>query len=174
MGKSALLLIDVQEAMFSYPDEKLFDEEGVMERILLLLRRARQANVPVVFVRHTEEEEFAEGSPTWEISARLNPQPGEAIVNKTACDSFYKTELQDKLRALGVDHLVVAGMQSEFCVDTTTRRAFSLGYRVTLVEDGHSTFGNGRMTGEEIVRHHNGILGGGRFANLARAAEIEW
>ncbi|MNF08264.1 hypothetical protein D3C80_2086410 [compost metagenome] len=62
-------------------------------------------------------------------------------------------------------------MQTEFCLDTTCRRAYSMGYSNILVQDAHSTFDNANFSGEEIVRHHNGVLGG-RFASLRKADEI--
>nr|WP_235441458.1 isochorismatase family protein [Paenibacillus sp. IHB B 3415] len=77
MMSAALLIIDVQEAMFAYPDMKLYDEEGVLERISSLLDKARLAGIPVIYIQHTEEEgEFVKGIPTWEISSRIAPQAG--------------------------------------------------------------------------------------------------
>ncbi|BCG59211.1 cysteine hydrolase family protein [Paenibacillus sp. URB8-2] len=168
---TALILIDVQEAMFSYPGMKLHDEEGVMERIVSLLGRARQSNTPVIFIQHSEDEEYTKGLPTWQISSRVAPLPGEKIIEKPTWDAFHLTGLREELERAGITNLVFAGMQSEFCVDSTCRRAFSLGYSSVLVEDAHSTFDNGRLTGEEIVRHHNGVLGG-RFVTLKPASEI--
>lgn len=78
-----------------------------------------------------------------------------------------------ELQRLGVTDLVICGMQSEFCVDTTTRRAYSMGYSSVLVQDAHSTFGNANFSGEEIVRHHNSVLGG-RFAVLRPEREVEF
>lgn len=64
MGNStALLIIDVQEAMFSYPDQKLYDEEGVMERIISLQNKARVAGTPIVYIQHTEDEEYTKVRP---------------------------------------------------------------------------------------------------------------
>lgn len=53
---------------------------------------------------------------------------------------------------------VICGLQSEFCVDTTTRRALALGYPVTLVSDGHSTMDNGVLSAAQISAHHNETL----------------
>ena len=61
------------------------------------------------------------------------------MIGKTASDSFYRTSLEDELRRLGTTQLIVTGMQTEFCVDTTCRRALSLGFDVTLVSDAHTT-----------------------------------
>ena len=154
MGKStALLIIDVQEAMFSYPDQKLYDEEGVMERISSLQQKARVAGIPIVYIQHTEDEEYTKGSSTWQISHRITPREGEVIVEKPTWDAFHRTELQDELQKLGVTHLVICGMQSEFCLDTTIRRAYSMGYNSVLVSDAHSTFDNKMLSSEVIVKH---------------------
>lgn len=174
MGKStALLIIDVQEAMFSYPDQKLYDEEGVMERISSLQQKARVAGIPIVYIQHTEDEEYTKGSPTWEISHRITPRKGEVIVEKPTWDAFHRTELQDELQKLGVSNLVICGMQSEFCLDTTIRRAYSMGYNSVLVSDAHSTFDNKMLSSEVIVKHHNALLGG-RFAQLLAESEVQF
>lgn len=167
----ALLIIDVQEAMFSYPGMSLFDGEQVMDRIVSLLYKARSAGAPVVYIQHTEDEEYTRGLPTWEISSRITPREGEAVVEKPTWDAFHRTVLHEELQRQGITELVICGMQTEFCLDTTCRRAYSMGYRNILVQDAHSTFDNGNLSGEEIVRHHNGVLGG-RFARLQRAEEI--
>ncbi|WP_342561172.1 cysteine hydrolase family protein [Paenibacillus sp. FSL R7-0345] len=167
----ALLIIDVQEAMFSYPGMSLYDGEQVMDRIVSLLGKARSAGAPVVYIQHTEDEEYTKGLPTWEISSRITPQEGEIIVEKPTWDAFHRTVLHEELQRQGITELVICGMQTEFCVDTTCRRAYSMGYSNTLVQDANSTFDNGNWSGEEIVRHHNGLLGG-RFAKLRHADEI--
>ncbi|WP_151736379.1 cysteine hydrolase family protein ['Paenibacillus yunnanensis' Narsing Rao et al. 2020] len=169
---TALMIIDVQEAMFSY-DEKMYDEEGVMERIASLLQKAREAGAPVVYIQHTEDEEFTRGLPTWEISRMIAPRSGELIVEKPTWDAFHRTPLHEELQSRGITSLVICGLQSEFCVDTTCRRAYSLGYSSVLVEDAVSTFGNGRFTAREIVKHHNSVLGG-RFAVLKPEHEIRF
>ncbi|AIQ52984.1 MULTISPECIES: cysteine hydrolase family protein [Paenibacillus] len=168
---TALLIIDVQEAMFSYPGMSLYDGEQVMDRIVALLGKARSAGVPVVYIQHTEDEEYTKGLPTWEISSRITPQDGESVVEKPTWDAFHRTTLHEELQRLGVTGLVICGMQTEFCLDTTCRRAYSMGYSNILVQDAHSTFDNANFSGEEIVRHHNGVLGG-RFASLRKADEI--
>ena len=79
-------------------------------------------------------------------------------MRKTATDSFHSTPLHDILRENGITDLVICGLQSEFCIDTTTRRALALGYPVTLVADGHSTLDNGTLTAAQISAHHNETL----------------
>jgi len=79
-------------------------------------------------------------------------------VRKTTPDSFLGTPLQDLLDARGVQRLVVCGMHTEFCVDTTTRRALALGYPVLLVADAHTSAGNDALAPAQVIAHHNATL----------------
>jgi nicotinamidase-related amidase len=94
----------------------------------------------------------------WQLAAGLDALPTDLYLRKKSPDSFHKTELQSVLHARGITKLVICGLQSEFCVDTTTRRALALGYPVTLVSDGHSTMDNGVLTAAQISAHHNETL----------------
>ncbi|MEK0315356.1 cysteine hydrolase family protein [Cohnella sp. 56] len=171
--KTALLIIDAQVAMFTYEDFKLHDESAVLERLIRLADRARAGGAPVFLIQQTswDGDEFQEGSPTWELHASLQPQQSDIVLRKTTCDSFHQTALQEKLQNMGINRLVVAGMQTDFCVDTTVRRAASLGYECILVRDAHSTFDRQTLTAAQIVAHHNDILSSG-FARLQSAEEI--
>jgi len=69
--------------------------------------------------------------------------------------------------------LIICGLQTDFCVDTTVRRAFTLGYHVTLVADAHSTLDNGVLTAAQIIAHHNATLGNfGPQVKVALANEL--
>ncbi len=155
MENTALLIIDVQVAMFSYENASLYNGDKVLTNIKRILETARKVNMPVVFIQHTEDEEYTKGLPTWEICQEVSPLATEKVVEKSSCDSFYQTNLQNVLQDLGVKNLIIMGMQSEFCVDTTCRRAFSMGYNSILTKDAHSTFDSESLTGEQIVHHEN-------------------
>ena len=158
--KSALLLIDVQQAMFG-PDEICHQPESVIETAADLLHRARGENVPVFHVQHCEDGgSFTPKSASWQIHPAVAPGPDEAVIEKWAASAFYRTDLDAQLRAQGITRLVIAGLQTEFCIDTACRVAQSLGYRVTLVGDGHSTFDAPALTAEQIITHHNRVLSG--------------
>jgi nicotinamidase-related amidase len=160
-AKSALLLIDMQQAMFG-PDEICHAPERMLANASGLLDRARAAGVPVFHVQHCEEAgaPLAHKSAGWQIHPQVAPQAGEPVTEKWACSSFYNTELDSRLRVASVDHLVVAGLQTEFCIDTACRVAQSLGYAVTLASDAHSTFDNPVLDARKIIEHHNRILSG--------------
>jgi len=154
----ALLIIDVQHALCSGPYEA-FESGRVIERINLVSRKARQAGAPVVVIQHESPDgPLAYGTDGWQLAAGLETQPTDIHLRKRATDSFHHTDLQAILQAKGVTALAICGLQSEFCVDTTTRRALALGYPVQLISDGHSTMSNGVLSAAQITAHHNETL----------------
>jgi nicotinamidase-related amidase len=153
--KSALLVIDVQQALCTGP-YAAFEARSLIDRINQVSDKARVAGVPVVFIQHEASDGVLDcGSAGWQLAQGLNALPSDVHVRKTASDSFHKTELEAILQRLEIQALVVCGLQTEFCVDTTVRRALGLGYPVTLVSDAHSTMDNEVLTAAQIVRHHN-------------------
>jgi nicotinamidase-related amidase len=171
-ARSALLLIDIQQAMFG-PDEICHAPERMLANASGLLNRARATGVPVFHVQHCEEagSSLAHKSAGWQIHPQVAPQAGEPITEKWACSSFYNTELDSRLRVAGIDRLVIAGLQTEFCIDTACRVAQSLGYAVTLAGDAHSTFDNPVLDARKIIEHHNRVLSG-IVERVAPVAEI--
>ena len=152
---TALLIIDVQHALCS-GEYEAFECTRVIERINSVARRMRAVGAPVVVIQHeTPSGLLLYGSAGWQLADGLDVQAGDIYIRKQATDSFHNTELQARLQALGVNKLVICGLQSEFCVDTTTRRALALGYPVVLVADGHSTVDNGVLSAPQISAHHN-------------------
>lgn len=164
---AALLVIDAQVAILD-GDSPAYRRDEVLARIGELLAGARAAGVPVVHVQHDDAtyEPMKPGAPGWQIHPAVAPVAGERVVRKRACDAFYGTPLRAELDALGVTRLVVAGCETDYCVDTTVRRALSLDYDVTLAADAHTTGSGGNggegLTTAQIVAHHNATL-----ANLA-------
>ena len=155
---AALLVIDMQRALCT-GEEAAAGIDQVLARINTVAAQARAAGVPIVFVQHEEQEgSLAHGSEGWQLADGLDVQPGDRRMRKRTPDSFHGTQLQGLLQELGVRQLVVCGLQSDFCIDTTVRRALALGYPVTLVADAHSTIDNGVLTAAQITAHHNRTL----------------
>src|SRR4051812_35396119 len=112
--KTALLVIDVQVAMFD--EQNLpFRHELVLSNIRSVIDKARESETPVIFVQHdhTRYEPMMPGRPGWQIHPSVAPLPGETVVNKQASDSFYETNLKQELDSRGIDRLVIAGLQTE-------------------------------------------------------------
>lgn len=169
--KSALIIIDVQKAMF-LEKEKLFNETQVLEHIKEIIKVGRSKEIPIIYIQHTENDgPFKEGEFSWAIHDDIKPKQNDLVFQKTSLDSFYKTPLSAKLTELGIDTLFIAGMQTEFCVDTTLRNAFSRGYVSYVFKDGHTTFDNAIITGEQIVKHHSQIWNQ-RFCQLITLEEF--
>jgi nicotinamidase-related amidase len=114
----------------------------------------------VIFIQHDGPKGHPLETHTkgWEIHPSIKPLDSEPIVRKRESDSFFETELQGELKKRGVINLIVAGGMTEYCVDTTCRRATSLGYNVTLAGDAHLTRNNGVLTAANIIAHHNFVL----------------
>lgn len=158
--KSALVIIDVQVGLVRLLSPELQDR--VLPNLALLLRKARASGTPVFFVQH----DGAKGHPLeaetagWAIHPAILPLAGEQVVRKKTSDSFFETRLAEELQRAGSRHLIVAGAMTEYCVDTTCRRAVTLGYNVTLAADAHLTRDNSVLTAAQIVAHHNLVLDG--------------
>ena len=170
------MVIDTQVGMFGTPGlPPVPNGERLLENIEGLLREARAAGTTVVHVRHGEGpgEPLERGTEGWEIHPRVAPRGGEPVVDKETPDSFLRTTLGDELESRGIGHLVLAGMQTEYCVDTTCRRASGLGYDVTLAADAHGTWDDANLTAAQIVAHHNEVMNNG-FAEVVPAREISF
>ena len=155
---AALLVIDMQRALCA-GEWAMFDADNLIERLNGVIAQARSAGVPVVLIQHEEAEGPLQfDAAGWQLDERLAVQPADPRIRKTATDSFHRTPLQAVLQSRGIDRLVVCGLQSEFCVDSTVRGALAHGYPVTLVADGHSTMDNGVITAAQISAHHNATL----------------
>ncbi|GAB4214452.1 MAG: cysteine hydrolase family protein [Roseiflexaceae bacterium] len=151
----AVLVIDMQVVL----TEGAHEREAVVGQVRDLIGRARDHAVPVIYLQHTADgwPPLQHGAPTWAIDPALAPEAGELVIEKWASDAFTGTPLQAELAARGVKRLVVTGMMTEGCVDSTCRRALSLGYDVVLAADGHTTWDN-VLPAAQIIAHHNATL----------------
>jgi nicotinamidase-related amidase len=157
-SRTALLIVDVQVGLVALMPAGVRD--SVLPKIKTLLSRARASGVPVIYIQHDGApghplEPHTEG---WKIYPSLQPSEGECVIRKRESDSFFETSLQQELEKRGIAHLIIAGGMTEYCVDTTCRRATSLGYDVTLASDAHLTRDNGVLTAADIIAHHNFVL----------------
>lgn len=156
--KNAVLVIDVQHGLCEGPGTA-FDCAGTIARINLVTRRAREVGTLVIFIQHESASGHLEyGSDAWQLAKGLEVGPNDVFVRKTTPDSFLRTDLEILLRGHQVEGLVICGMHTEFCVDTTTRRALALGFPVILVSDGHTSAGNTTLSPQQVIAHHNATL----------------
>ncbi|WP_232735651.1 cysteine hydrolase family protein [Alteribacter populi] len=171
MSRTAVLIIDVQNAMFD-KSNPIYDGERFLSNLQDLISKARTAKIPVFYVQHNDEE-YVTGTPSWEIHSSITPNEGEVIIQKSTPDSFHETYLNEKLKEHEIEKILIAGNQTEYCIDTTSRRAFSLGYDVTLVKDAHRTWNSNTLSAQQIIDHHNEVLGNA-FVTLKKTKEIQF
>lgn len=174
---TALLIIDVQNILCS-GSYQAYAVDAVITQINVVSRKARNAGALVILVQHeTQNGHMDYQTETWKLAPALEVQSDDVLVRKTGSDAFLRTELRELLASRDIDRLVICGMQSEFCVDSTVRRAMALGYPVTLVEDGHTTIDNGILSASQISQHHNKTLSSlesyGPRTTVVPAAEIQ-
>ena len=170
---AALLVVDLQQGMFSQKQAP-HEGEAVLARVASLLGRARAAGVPVLHVRHDggPGDPLERGIVGWEIHPAVAPRDNEPVIDKDRCSAFDRTDMQARLAVLGIGRLVVAGMQTEFCIDTNCRAAHALGYAVILVSDGHTTFDTPSLTAAQVIEHHTRVRHWGGFVLPMASAEV--
>ncbi len=150
---TAVVVIDLQNDVVA----NAYRRNEVINAVGTLIGQARSARVPVVWVRHTDEE-LKPGSEAWQIVAELAPASGEAIVEKEYRDAFEGTELERVLSELRVGKLIVAGAQTDMCIRSTLHGALVRGYDATLVSDAHTTIdrtNRGAPAADAVIRHTN-------------------
>ena len=144
--KEALIIIDVQNDYFEGGACELHNPRQAEERIAELISESRRIGRHIIYIRHINPDDetfFNEGIPT------------DIVINKYCPNSFLGTELNDCLRSLGVEKLIVCGMMTHMCVDTTVRAAMDHGYEVSLVADACATMDleiNGEVIPAETVQ----------------------
>lgn len=137
--RTALIPIDMQQA-FDLPASSLpaMEAQG-----LRLLSAWRDAGLPLIHVRHDSVKPgspFTPGLPGNALRPGFEPQGSEPLVTKSVNAAFIGTDLDLRLRRLGVEHVVLFGLTTDMCVSTTARVAANLGYRVTVVGDATACF----------------------------------
>ena len=150
-GKCALMVVDMQH-FFLEPNSPTYTIGGpaILPNAKRLLNAFRQADRPVIFTRHVHhpadldvgimgwwwEGKCIEGSPESEIVPDLKPLPNEKVVLKHRYSAFYNTDLETVLRCLKIQDIVISGVMTNMCVESTARDAYFRDYRVWIPADG--------------------------------------
>lgn len=170
--KSAVVVVDVQTQIFD-AEPRPFEADAVVTRINYVTTLARAARIPVFLIQHEVPGYLDHESEGWQLQKGLVVGAGDSRVRKTTGDPFLRTTLEEVLRSLDVTTLVVCGYASEFCIDTTARRATGLGFHVQLVSDAHTTHEKAHLTARQIREHHNLTLSMSPTITAVRSADID-
>jgi nicotinamidase-related amidase len=156
----ALLVIDVQQELVDGSDREagVIEKENLFNNINAVIEKAKKANAHIVFIRDVD---VANGQgPGFQIHNEILVPATATIFDKAATNSFYGTPLNDYLKRNNIEHIVIMGCKTEYCIDTAVRAATVNQYDVTLVGDGHSTSDSKLLSAKQIIQHHNTILHG--------------
>jgi nicotinamidase-related amidase len=148
---SALIVVDMQR-FFLDAASPMFTCGGVaiLPTVKRLIDSFRRAHRPVIFTRHVHHpgdldtgimgwwwgDKCLEGSPESEVHSDLAPRPGEKVVFKHRYSAFYNTDLETVLRCLKVEDVVVSGIMTNMCCESTARDAYYRDCRVFFLADG--------------------------------------
>ena len=158
--KTAFIIIDVQNILV----ETGFQTEKLIEKITYLQDQARSKNIEIIYVQHIETPE-AQTSEDWQLSALLNRKPDEKVFQKKYNSMFKETGLKEYLDQQGIEQLVLCGMQTEYCVDTSVKVAFEYGYQLVIPEGAVTTFDGEDIPAETLNEFYENIWAE-RFAEV--------
>jgi nicotinamidase-related amidase len=140
--KRALLVIDVQESFRQHPLWQVISNPGIAEDVSDLVEARRAAGDQVIWILHAEPGSGSAFDPDGGLVrfiAPLAPADGETVLTKTSHNAFTTTRLQQLLVSSGIDEVIICGIRTEQCCETTARVASDLGYDVTFVIDATAT-----------------------------------
>jgi nicotinamidase-related amidase len=147
------MVIDVQNGVVG----EAYERDAVVANICRLVDEARDQDVPIVWVQHSDEQ-LVKGTDAWQYVPELTRRESEPLVQKTFGDAFEATNLEQVLAEALVGRLIVAGAQTDACIRSTIHGAFARGYDVTLVGDAHTTEDQtpwGAPPPDKVIAHTN-------------------
>ncbi|HCA10080.1 cysteine hydrolase family protein [Chryseobacterium sp.] len=154
MENTALLIIDIQNDYFPGGKMELAGAEPAANNAKKVLEYFRKNNLPVIHIKHIAVNEGAEfflpDASGAEIHSSVSPKNDEKIIIKHFPNSFRETDLSEYLQKKGIKHLVITGMMTDVCVDSTVRAAFDLGFKNTVI--GNATATRDRVLNGQVIK----------------------
>lgn len=138
-SRIALLVIDVQQGMF-HKSHPIYKADELLKNINSLVERAHQAGVHVFYIQHSDQRDLIQGSEAWQLHPQLRPLEKDGFIFKQKSNSFEGTNLDEILKSKDIDSLIITGLVTHGCVKNGCLGAKQLGYKVTLVQDAHSSY----------------------------------
>lgn len=158
-----LLILDAQRQITS---PALYQFDQFVASVCTLIRTARENGIEVIYVRHDDGPgtPLTRGTDGFEIYDAFAPQPTERLFDKSVNSAFRDTGLREYLQAKGETDVILAGLQTDYCMDATVKAGFEHGFCMIVPEGANSTFDNPYMTAEISVLYHNDFLWKNRYA----------
>ncbi|GJM83041.1 MAG: isochorismatase family cysteine hydrolase [Paenibacillus sp.] len=178
-SRAAIVVVDVQND-YCHPEGALAQSgndvgavAGMMPNMHRLLAAAREFQVPVIFIQTFHEE--ATDSEAWKERSNgksmavcrkgtwgadffeVAPEPSEAVVNKHRYSAFVNTRLDSILRSQKIETLIMTGVSTNVCVESTARDGFMLDYHIVLLRDACASYSN--QAHEMTMKNIEGYFG---------------
>ena len=183
--KTALIVVDVQQSFRHRPYWRDEDVPAFINNLQKLIDRCETHGIPVVQVFHQEEDEGPQG-PFSKHSGHVEVMPelrvaADAVFFKSVHSALFArdskgTSLERWLRDHGIDHVIVTGIRTEQCCETTARHAFDSGFKVTYALDATLTFPmvskSGRAYSATELKERTELVLAGRFAHVVQAEAV--
>ncbi len=170
MQATALLVIDVQRSFEHMPFWSDSGLEVYQARQNALIAHARSQSWPVIFIYHQSRGAFSLESGLVEPMVWIDRQPSDPVFYKRVHNALSESRLNPCLQSKGISRLVVSGIRTEQCCETTTRFASDSGYEVEYVLDATHTFAmqlpNGDEASVQTIKDHTAMVLNGRFATV--------
>lgn len=165
-----LLVVDTQKLIIN---EKLYKFDLFVSNVERLISEARKNSLEVIFVRHDDGmgTELTKGTEGFEIFEKFEPEAGEKIFDKDVNSSFKGTGLMEYLKDKGENHIIVVGLQTDYCIDATIKCGFEHGFNIIIPELSNTTVDNEFMTSEQSYKYYNEFMWKGRYAECISVEE---
>lgn len=160
-----LLVIDIQKGI---TDSRLYNYDSFIERVVKIVDTARENGVEIIYFQHDDGPGtgFSVGDKIFEIDDRITPAEGDKVYIKYVYSCFSNKEFAAYMDSLDDKELMIIGLQTNFCIDSTIRSAYDRGYRVIIPEGTNSTFDNNYMDRETTFKYYNQMMWPGWFAEI--------
>jgi len=158
-----LLIIDIQKQI---ANNRLYRFDEFMHNVQTLITAARKNGIEVVFVRHDDGpgQPLSPGKEGYDIHEAFTPAADEIIFDKKVNSPFRECGLLEHLRSKAERELMVAGLQTEYCIDATVKCGFEHGFRMIVPAGANTTCDNSHMSARDTCAYYNEFIWNGRYA----------
>ena len=165
-----LLVVDTQKLI---TNENLYNFELFKRNVKELINAARNNNIEVIYVRHDDGEgcELTKGTDGFEIYDEFRPVDKEVVFDKNVNSSFKGTGLLEYLTAKDAQEIIVAGLQTDYCIDATVKCGFEHGFKMIVPANANTTFDNEFMSAENTYKYYNDFMWNKRYAGCISMEE---
>ena len=161
--RMVLLIVDTQKLI---TNNELYQSALFESRVRQLIDKARSRGVEVIFVRHDDGKGngLLKGTEEFEIYDGFQPVGSEIIFDKNVNSAFRGTGLLEYLRQKEENTVIIAGLQTEYCIDATIKAGFEHGLKMIVPANTNSTFDNQYMSADQTYKYYNEFMWNKRYA----------